>query len=430
MISRYSRKEMADIWSDKSRYSKWLEVELAVCKAWSEAGKIPPKALADIEKKAAFDTARIAKLEKSLKHDVLAFLTSVSEKVGANSRYIHMGITSSDVLDTAFALQLGEAAQLIMKDMKDVMKVLKKHALRHKKTPMIGRSHGIHAEPKTLGLVFALWYDEMSRNLARMKRAAHEAGVGMMSGPVGTYASVPPRIEKSACKKLGLRPAAISTQIIHRDIHAEYFLCLSLIAAGIERIATEIRHFQRTEVLEMEEPFGSGQKGSSAMPHKKNPILSENLCGLARVVRSHSAAALENISLWHERDISHSSVERIIAPDGTTLVDFMLVRLKLLLEGLVIHKDKLSENMDLTKGLVFSQKVLLKIIDKGVSRENAYAIVQRNAMKCWEEKTDFSAILKTDGELMKILPEDEIDSCFDTSEDFQHVETIFKRVFS
>ncbi len=420
---------MAEIWSDDSRYSKWLEVELAVCGAWSEFGKIPPEALADIEKNAAFDSARISELEKDLKHDVLAFLASVSEKVGENSRYIHIGITSSDVLDTAFALQLKSAAQIILKDMKEVMEVLKKKALEHKKTPMIGRSHGIHAEPKTLGLVFALWYDEMARNVARMSRAADAVSVGMMSGPVGTYASVPPEVEKKACEKLGLKPVSISTQIIPRDIHAEYFLCLSLIAAGIERIATEIRHFQRTEVLEMEEPFGSGQKGSSAMPHKKNPVLSENLCGLARVVRSHCVAALEDITLWHERDISHSSVERVIAPDGTILVDFMLSRLKFLLEGLVIHKDRLAGNMGLTKGLVFSQKVLLKIVEKGASREDAYKMVQRNAMKCWKEKSDFSAMLKADGEVLRFLSEDDIDGCFDISGDFQHIETIFQKVF-
>ncbi|QMU55854.1 MAG: adenylosuccinate lyase [Candidatus Mycalebacterium zealandia] len=429
MISRYSRKEMVEIWSDNSRYARWLEVELAVCGAWSRKGKIPRAALADIRKKAAFDEKRISKLEKDLKHDVLAFLTCVSEKVGKNARYIHMGITSSDVLDTAFALQLKAASTIILKDMGDVMKVLKKLALHHKKTPMIGRSHGVHAEPKTLGLVFALWYDEMGRNLERMKRAAAGVSVGMMSGPVGTYSSVPPEVEKIACRELGLKPAAISTQIIHRDIHAEYFLCLSLIAAAIERIATEIRHFQRTEVLEMEEPFASGQKGSSAMPHKKNPILSENLCGLARVVRSHSAAALENIALWHERDISHSSVERVIAPDGTILIDFMLARLKTLLEGLVVHKDRLAQNMDLTKGLVFSHKVLLKIIDTGVSREKAYKIVQRNAMKCWEKKTDFRAILKEDAELKRVLSSREVDACFDISEDFQHIDAIFKRVF-
>ncbi len=420
---------MMEIWSDETKYSKWLEVELAVCRAWCKAGKIPERALTDIEKKAAFDTKRITELEKELKHDVLAFLTSVAENVGENSRYIHMGITSSDVLDTAFALQLKSAAQILLKDIKAVMKVLKKRALEHKTTPMIGRSHGIHAEPKTLGLVFALWYDEMARNLDRMIRAAELVSVGMMSGPVGTYASVPPEIEKNACGELGLKPASISTQIIHRDIHAEYFLCLSLIAAGIERIATEIRHFQRTEVLEMEEPFGSGQKGSSAMPHKKNPVLSENLCGLARIVRSHSVPALENITLWHERDISHSSVERIIAPDGAILTDFMLARLKFLLEGLVIHKDRLAENMDLTKGLVFSQKVLLKIIEKGVSREDAYDIVQRNAMKCWETKTGFCDVLKKDKQLSRFLSAEDIDGCFDISGDFQYVEAIFKRVF-
>ncbi|MCY3973164.1 MAG: adenylosuccinate lyase [Candidatus Dadabacteria bacterium] len=429
MISRYSRPEMADIWSDRSRYSRWLEVEIAVCEAWNKAGKIPDKALADIRKKAAFDEGRIAELEKELKHDVLAFLTSVSEKVGPNSRYIHMGLTSSDVLDTAFSLQLGAAAGIITGGVKDVLKILKKRAREHKKTPMIGRSHGVHAEPKTLGLVFALWYDEMARNLERMTRAAEGVRVGMMSGPVGTYSSVPPKVEKSACRKLGLRPAAVSTQVIHRDVHAEYFLCLSLIAAGIERIATEIRHFQRTEVLEMEEPFTSGQKGSSAMPHKKNPVLSENLCGLARVVRSHVPAALENITLWHERDISHSSVERVIAPDGTILVDFMLHRLKILLGGLVVRKDRLAQNIGLTRGLVFSHRVLLKMVEKGVSREEAYRAVQRNAMKCWDGGGDFQEILKGDGEVAKLLSPQEVDSCFNIKAGFEHVDEIFKKVF-
>ena len=429
MISRYSRPEMAGIWSDRSRYSRWLEVEIAVCEAWNKAGKIPDKALADIRKKAAFDEGRIAELEKELKHDVLAFLTSVSEKVGPNSRYIHMGLTSSDVLDTAFSLQLGAAAGIITGGVKDVLKVLKKRAREHKKTPMIGRSHGVHAEPKTLGLVFALWYDEMARNLERMTRAAEGVRVGMMSGPVGTYSSVPPKVEKSACRKLGLKPAAVSTQVIHRDVHAEYFLCLSLIAAGIERIATEIRHFQRTEVLEMEEPFTSGQKGSSAMPHKKNPVLSENLCGLARVVRSHVPAALENITLWHERDISHSSVERVIAPDGTILVDFMLHRLKILLGGLVVRKDRLAQNIGLTRGLVFSHRVLLKMVEKGVSREEAYSAVQRNAMKCWDGGGDFQEILKGDGEVAKLLSPQEVDSCFNIKAGFEHVDEIIKKVF-
>ena len=420
---------MTDIWSDGARYSKWLEVEIAVCRAWAEAGRIPAKALAEIEKRAAFDESRIAEIEKEVGHDVLAFLTSVSEKVGPNSRYIHMGLTSSDVLDTAFAMQLKSAAAIIVRDIKEVMKSLKKRARQHKKTPMVGRSHGIHAEPKTLGLVFALWYNEMERNLSRMSRAAEQVSVGMMSGPVGNYSSIPPSVEKSACRKLGLKPAAVSTQIVHRDIHAEYFLCLSLIAAGIERMATEIRHFQRTEVLEMEEPFGEGQKGSSAMPHKKNPVLSENLCGLARIVRSQSAAALENVTLWHERDISHSSVERVIAPDGTVLVDFMLHRLKFLLDGLVIHKDRLADNIGLTNGLVFSQRVMLKMVEKNIPRERAYALTQRNAMKCWESGKDFAEILKRDTDVAKFLSPDEIDSCFDMSVYFQHVDTIYKRVF-
>lgn len=430
MIPRYSRPEMSSIWTDEAKYANWLRVEIAVCEAWAKYGKIPKKAVETIKKKAGFDVARINELEKELKHDVISFLTSVSEHVGKESRYIHLGLTSSDVLDTAFALQLRDAAEIIIKDLEAVIKILKKQAFKYKKTPMIGRTHGIHAEPRTLGLVFALWYDEMKRNIDRMKRARDVVSVGKISGAVGTFANVPPEIEEDACRRLRLKPAPISTQIIQRDIHAEYFLTLSIIASSIEKIALEIRHFQRTEVLELEEPFTEGQKGSSAMPHKRNPVLSENLCGLARIVRAYSIPALENIPLWHERDISHSSVERVIGPDSTILLDFMLARLAYLLEGLQVYPENMEKNIWLTRGLVFSQKVLLKLVGKGMSREEAYKLVQSNAMKTWKGKSDFLGLLLGDREVSRLLTKEEITECFDATADLKNVDRIFQRVFS
>ncbi|MGI9533538.1 MAG: adenylosuccinate lyase [Thermodesulfobacteriota bacterium] len=430
MISRYSREEMTNLWTDEAKYQNWLKVEIAVCEAWAELGVIPKKSLNVIKKKSKFSVKRINTLEKKLKHDVIAFLTSVAENVGSDSRFIHLGLTSSDVLDTSLSMQLRDAGDLIIKDLKKVLSELKKMALKHRYTPMIGRSHGIHAEPKTLGLVFALWYDEFNRDLERMIRSNKAVSVGMMSGAVGTYANIDPKVERIACSKLGLKPAKISTQVIHRDTHAEYFFTLSLIAAGIERIATEVRHFQRTEVLEMEEPFDKGQKGSSAMPHKRNPILSENLCGLSRLVRSSVIPALENIVLWHERDISHSSVERVIGPDSTILIDFMLNRLITLVKGLQIYPKNLEKNIWTTNGLVFSQKVLLKLISKGYTREKAYSIVQRNAMKCWESKTDFRELLLKDKDIHSVLNEKELSTCFEIERDFKNIDFIFKRVFS
>ena len=429
MITRYSRPEMASIWSDESKYRNWLRVEVAVCEAWAKYGRIPKKALEQIKKKADFDVDRINELEKELKHDVIAFLTSVSEHVGESSRFIHLGLTSSDVLDTALALQLKDSSDLIIKDLNSVLKVLKKQARKHKNTVMIGRTHGIHAEPKTLGLVFALWYDEMKRNLERMKRAKDVISVGKISGAVGTYANVTPQVEKFACKRLGLKPATISTQIVQRDIHADFFLTLSIIASTIEKIAVEVRHFQRTEVLELEEPFGKGQKGSSAMPHKRNPVLSENLCGLSRLVRSYAISALENVPLWHERDISHSSVERVIGPDGTILVDFMLNRLEYMLDGLQVYPENMEKNIWLTRGLVFSQKVLLKLIEKGFSREDAYKIVQNNAMETWKGSDDFKDLLLQDKNIKDSLTIEEIEECFDVTADLENIDSIFDRVF-
>lgn len=430
MINRYSRPEMSKIWNDESKYRNWLRVEIAVCEAWVELGQIPPEALEKIRERARFDVKRIDDLEKTLKHDVIAFLTAVAEHVGEESRYIHLGLTSSDVLDTAFALQLKDAAAIVIDDIEKVIEVLKGLAFKHKYTPMVGRTHGIHAEPTTLGLVFALWYDEMRRNLERMERAREVISVGKISGAVGTFANVPPRVEERACEILGLKPARISTQIVQRDIHAEYFLTLSIIAATVEKIALQIRHFQRTEVLELEEPFTEGQKGSSAMPHKRNPILAENLCGLSRLIRSYAISALENVPLWHERDISHSSVERVIGPDATILIDFMLYRLKGLLEGLHIYPENMEKNLWLTRGLIFSEKVLLKLVEKGLSREEAYGLVQRNAMRAWREKEDFKGLLLEDNQLRNHLSSDEIEECFSVGHDLKNVDYIFDRVFS
>jgi len=430
LIPRYSRPEMTALWSDQAKYENWLKVEIAVCEAWANEGRIPPEAVTVIKEKAGFDVDRINELEKELKHDVISFLTSVSEHVGEESRFIHLGLTSSDVLDTAFTLQLRDAAKILIEDIKSVMEVLKRQAFEHKETPMIGRTHGIHAEPKTLGLVFTLWFDEMRRNLERMERAKEVISVGKISGAVGTFANVPPEVEEQACGILGLKAASISTQVVQRDIHADYFLTLSIIASTIEKIAVEIRHFQRTEVLELEEPFSKGQKGSSAMPHKRNPILSENLCGLSRLVRSYAVSALENIPLWHERDISHSSVERVIGPDGTILLDFMLSRLRYLLDGLQIYPENMEKNIWLTGGLIFSQKVLLKLVDKGLSREEAYGVVQRNAMKTWNEKEDFKEMLLQDEVVAGSLTPDELEECFDVTADLKNIDIIYERVFS
>lgn len=430
MIERYSRPEMSAIWTDEAKYNNWLKVEIAVCEAWAKYGRIPKSAVKVIKKKAGFEVVRINELEKELKHDVISFLTSVSEHVGEEARFIHLGLTSSDVLDTAFALQLRDASDILVKDLKQVTKILKKQAYKYKNTPMVGRTHGIHAEPKTMGLVFALWYDEMKRNTERMKRAREVVSVGKISGAVGTFANVPPEIEEDACRRLGLKAAPISTQIVQRDIHAEFFVTLSIIASCIEKIATEIRHFQRTEVLELEEPFAHGQKGSSAMPHKRNPVLSENLSGLARLVRSYALPALENIPLWHERDISHSSVERVIGPDGTILLDFMLSRLAGLLDGLQVYPENMKRNLWLTRGLIFSQKVLLKLVEKGLSREDAYRLVQENAMRTWKGEGDFKELLSGDKAVSAALTPGELDECFDETADLKNVDRIFERVFS
>jgi len=432
LIERYSTPEMAGLWGQEKKFEKWLDVELAACKAWARLGKISATDLKKITKKASFNVARIDEIEKSVKHDVIAFLTSVSESLGPESRFVHMGLTSSDVLDTAFALQLREAAGIIISRVKALRTVLKRRALQHKETVMMGRSHGIHAEPTTMGLKFAMWYDEMGRNLERMESARAVISYGKISGAVGTFSSVDPRVEKYALKSLGLKAEPVSTQVVQRDRHAEFFSSLAILSASMEKIAVEIRHLQRTEVLEAEEPFTKGQKGSSAMPHKRNPILSENLTGLARLVRGYAGTSLENVALWHERDISHSSVERVIGPDATTLVDFMLLRITGLLKGLVIYPKNMMRNMERSHGLVFSQRVLLKLTGKGLTREAAYALVQGNAMKVWKGGAggvDFKTILLKDEVVGNSLTPEEIESCFDIAPYIKNVSYIFKRVF-
>ena len=430
MIPRYSRPEMAEIWRPQNKFQRWLDVEIAACEAWHKRGEISSRSLAAIKKRAKFNISRIDAIEKTVKHDVIAFLTSIAEHVGPEAKNIHKGLTSSDILDTALAILMKDSAAFIMDDIRALMAVLKTNAYKYKKTIQMGRSHGIHAEPTTFGLKFALWYDEMKRNLLRMKAAQEIVSYGKLSGPVGTFASLPPFIEKYVCKKLGLKPASISTQIIQRDRHAEYMNTLALIASTIEKIALEIRHLQRTELLEAEEPFTKGQKGSSAMPHKRNPVGCENLCGLSRIVRSHALAAMENISLWHERDISHSSVERIIIPDSSILVDYMLARVTEILKGLHVYPERMRENMNRSYGLYCSQRVLLSLIEKGLSRNNAYRLVQNNAMKSWKQRKNFKDILKKDVLINKYLSPREIDSLFDLSYYVKNVDYLFKRVFS
>lgn len=429
MISRYTRPEMGRIWESENLYAKWLEVEIAACEAMEQEGLIPEEALENIKKKAAFSVGRILEIEEETKHDVIAFLTNVAEHVGPDSRYIHLGLTSSDILDTSFALLLKQAMDIIVQDLRELMDVIRTRAMENKYTAMIGRSHGIHAEPITFGLKLAVWFSEMKRNLKRLVEARDVISYGKLSGAVGTFANTSPKIEALVCKKLGLRPEEISTQIIQRDRHAQYFSSLAILAGTLEKIAVEIRHLQRTEVLEVEEPFAKGQKGSSAMPHKKNPIGCENISGLARLVRSNSLAAMENMPLWHERDISHSSVERVIAPDSTILIDYMLHRLTGILRGLVVHADRMAENIKKTHGLIFSQQLLLKLAGKGLERQTAYVMVQRNAMKVWDTGQEFKDLIMKDQEIGGYLSKSEIEEIFDLDYHVKHVDDIYERVF-
>lgn len=429
MIKRYTRGEMGRLWEPENRFQKWLDVEIAVCEAWNELGKIPHKALAVIRGKAGFDVSRIDEIEAVVKHDVIAFLTSVAEKVGPESRYIHKGLTSSDVVDTAQSLLMKEAAGIIIKDLKLLMSVLQEQAFRYKDTVCIGRSHGVHAEPMTFGLKFALWHEEAKRNLERMEKARKVVSIGKFSGAVGTFSNIPTAIEEKVCSKLGLRPEPVATQVVQRDRHAEYLSTLAIIAASVEKIAVEIRHLQRTEVLEAEEPFAKGQKGSSAMPHKRNPVGCENLSGLARVVRANAIAAFENVALWHERDISHSSVERVIIPDSTILVDYMLHRLAGILSGLQVYPEKMKDNLKRSYGLYNSQNVLIRLTEKGMTREDAYELVQKNAMTSWKTKKEFKKLLMNDRQVRKYLSAKDMNDIFDLRHYLKNIDYVFKRVF-
>jgi adenylosuccinate lyase len=436
MIPRYTRPEMSRIWSPERRFRIWLDVELAACEAMVSLGQVPPEDHRQLERVfgafefTAADVARVEEIERTTKHDVIAFLTFLEEKGGIAARHLHKGMTSSDVLDTTLAVQLKEATALLVAGIDRVRAALKKRAFEHKTTPMIGRSHGIHAEPITFGIKLAGWYDAWGRRREAIARAGLTAAVGKISGAVGTFANVDPRVEAFVMEKLGLAGAeAAATQIVNRDRHAEIFCAFAVAASTLEQQATEIRHLQRTEVREAEEPFTAGQKGSSAMPHKRNPILSENLTGLSRLVRSYAVAALEDVALWHERDISHSSVERVIGPDATLALDFGLHRFANMIDGLRVYPERMRENLELTGGLHEAQRVLLALVDKGVARQEAYVHVQRNAMKVWEERVDFRTALKRDPDVRRALSEAEVDACFALEYHFKHVDTIFRRVF-
>ena len=429
MIPRYSRREMARIWSEQNQFQRWLEVEILAAEALAHLGKAPKEAIARIRKKARFDVDRIREIEKEVRHEMIAFLSCLAESLGDDARFIHVGMTSSDVMDTAMALQLKEASSLLVKDVEELIKVLRRQALKYKKLPMIGRTHGIHAEPITLGLKLALWYEEMKRNLTRLQRAAEEVSVGKISGAVGTFAQISPEVEAYVCEKSGLTPDPISNQIVQRDRHAFFFVTLAVIASSLEKFAVEVRHLQRTEVMEAEEPFTKGQKGSSAMPHKRNPILSENISGLARLMRSYAVAALENVPLWHERDISHSSVERVIAPDATILLDFMLARMTYILGNLCVYPENMRHNLAKAGGVIFSERVLLKLVDKGLARDAAYRIVQRHALKVARNGGDFRQELLRDPQVRRYLSEREIRQIWDLNNYLKNVDSIFERVF-
>ncbi|MFC1588078.1 adenylosuccinate lyase [Planctomycetota bacterium] len=427
MIPRYTRPEMGSIWEEQNRWQKILDVELAVCEAQEELGFIPKGVTGRIRPKAAFDVKRIAEIEAVTHHDVIAFLTNVNENVGEEGRYIHQGLTSSDVLDTGYALQMVQAADMLLAGLEELKQAFRSRALEHKHTPIMGRSHGIHAEPMTFGLKMALHYCETERNITRLKRARECIRVGKISGAIGTFSNLAPDVEQLACEKLDLQAAPVSTQVIQRDRYAEYLCTLAIIGASIEKVAVEIRHLQRSEVREVEEFFSKGQKGSSAMPHKRNPIIAERLSGMARLLRANAHTALENVALWHERDISHSSVERVIVPDSNILLDYMLAKLTSLITTLLVYPEAMMENIEKNRGLVYSQKVLLALTGKGMSREDAYALVQRNAMKVWEQKLDFKTALSSDPELTASLSGPELDKIFHLKSYLRNIDAIFRK---
>ena len=428
MIERYTLPEMGKIWEDKFKFDTWLKIEILACEARAEMGEIPKLDVEIIKLKANFDVKRILEIEETTKHDVIAFLTNVAEYVGPESRHIHYGMTSSDILDTTLSFQMKSAGELLLKRLHDLKNALKQRALEHKNTVCVGRSHGIHAEPTSMGLKFALWFEETKRNIERLKRATEIISVGQISGAVGTFEHLSPTVEEFVCNKVGLKPAPVSTQVIQRDRHAEFLTTLAIIGATLEKISIEIRHLQRTEVLEAEEYFSKGQKGSSAMPHKRNPIVSERITGLARILRGNSVAALENVALWHERDISHSSVERIIVPDSCIALDYMLYLMVNLVSKLLIYPENMIRNLNLTRGLVFSQTILLKLVTKGISREDAYRIVQDSAMKVWgNEKLNLKDELSKSDELKKYISMEELNEIFENKNMLKNVEFIFNR---
>jgi len=427
MIERYSRPQMKRVWSDENKFHKWLDVEIAVCDAWAEIGTVPREAISKI-KMAKCNLKRMEEILKETHHDMTAFLGSVSESLGEESRFIHLGLTSSDVMDTALSLQMVEAIEIVAQDIKELISVLAQKAMEHKYTPMVGRTHGIHAEPITFGLKLAIWVEEMRRNLQRLTEAKRVIAVGKISGAVGTYATVPPEVEQIACRKLGLVSSPISNQVLQRDRHAQFLTTLAIIASSLEKFATEVRGLQRTEVGEVGEPFDTGQTGSSAMPHKRNPELCERICGLARMVRGNALTAMENIALWHERDISHSSTERVILPSACLLVDYALALFASVIKGLQVYPQRMKKNLEMTKGLIFSQRVMLALIDKGLSRQEAYGLVQRSAMKAWQKNKAFLALLKADPEIIAVLPEPELKSLFDHQYYLRYVDEIFERL--
>ena len=428
MIERYTTNEMGRIWSDQNKYDTWFKVELAVTEVLCKDGIVPAEDLKIIKSKASFSVDRILEIEEETHHDVIAFLTNLSENIGPSSRFIHLGMTSSDLLDTALALLCKESGQIILSKLQTFHKNLCNLAIQHKDTFQIGRSHGVHAEPITFGLKLALWSEEIKRHIERFSYALSDIQYGKISGAVGTYQHLDPSVEERACKKLGLKPSSVSNQVVQRDHHANFLSAIALIGCTIEKIAIEIRHLQRTEVLEAEEFFAKGQKGSSAMPHKRNPIITERLTGFARLLRSNAMAAMENVALWHERDISHSSVERIIIPDSTNLMDYMLIKVNKLFENLIVYPENMLKNLNLTNGLIFSQEVLLILVQKGLTREDAYKLVQKNAMQVWEKKKDFKTLLKSDKDILNLLTENEIDSLFDLNKVLVNINKVFKRL--
>jgi adenylosuccinate lyase len=429
MITRYTRPQMGRIWSDENKFRCWLAVEAATAEVEAEAGLIPKSAARAIRRKGKFSVERILAIEKEVKHDVIAFTTNVAENIGPAGRYLHYGLTSNDVVDTAQALQVREASQLLMAGVERLGEVLKERALEFKHTPMVGRTHGIHAEPITFGWKLAIWYAENQRNLARLRSAAEQMQVGKISGAVGTYAHLSPALEQLICARLGLEPDPISSQVIQRDRHAFYLATLAVIASSLDKIALEVRGLQRTEVREAEEYFAAGQKGSSAMPHKRNPVTAEQICGLARVVRANAQAAFENVALWHERDISHSSVERVILPDSTILLDYLLDKTARLVETMFVYPERMRENLDMLRGLIFSGQLLLDLVEKGAAREDAYCWVQRNAMQVWETREDFKSLVECDADIARYLTPREVTRAFSLDRQLRHVDTVFRRVF-